>query len=256
MMIFEKAWNLVKDVDFKLPKITDGPPTYTDKDAILAFRGSKIPNWHSYLHPFSNDPMIDARTGDRFGIDSEKGYKTSNYFEMGGPKDDFYNDEFQSSVEYDPFTGEYIPTMRALFDEAKFKDMVREGIITVPPRMDYDIGDFTDSQQDFEDAFFLEPTSGKTELLDEIERASLVRALMNAGITDKEIMEMALDETSFIQSRGPWNSETPFQTTIRQPTYVSGEGNKDGVYRTNRLGGDDLDVDPDLWDRQGWEEDA
>ena len=76
------------------------------------------------------------------------------------------------------------------------------------------------------------------------------------GITDKEIMEMALDETFFSQSREPWNSKTPFQTTIRQPRFVRGEGNKDGVYRTNRLGGDDLDVDPDLWDRQGWEEDA
>ena len=193
-MVFEKAWNLVKDVDFKLPQIMNGPPSYSDKDAILAFRGSKIPNWHNYLHPFSNDPMIDARTGDRFGVDSEKGYKTSNYFEMGGPKDDFYNDKFQSSVEYDHITGEYIPTGKALLDEAKFKDMVREGIITVPPRMDYDIGDFTDSQQDFEDSF-IQPASGKSELLYELERASLVRALMDAGITDKKIIEMALDKT-------------------------------------------------------------
>ena len=141
-------------------------------------------------------------------------------------------------------------------DAAKFKKDVKEGKIIVPPKMDYDIGDFTDSQRDFTDSFFFQPSSGKTEVLDEIERASLVRAIMDAGITDKEIMEMALDETFFSQSRGPWNSKTPFQTTIRQPRFVRGEGNKDGVYRTNRLGGDDLDVDPDLWDRQGWEEDA
>ena len=243
-MIFEKAWDLVKDVDFKLPKATDGPPTYTDKDAQLAFRGSRIPHWYNYLHPFSNDPMINPRTGDRFGVDSERGYETSNYRGMGGPKEDFYNDEFQSSVEYDPLTGEYIPTMRALMDAAKFKKDVKEGKIIVPPKMDYDIGDFTDSQRDFTESFFLQPASGKTELLDEIERASLVRAIMNAGITDKEIMETALDEISHAQMRGEYNSRTPFQTTI------------DGAYRTNRLGGDDLDVDPDLWDRQGWEEDA
>ena len=129
-------------------------------------------------------------------------------------------------------------------DAAKFKKDVKEGKIIVPPKMDYDIGDFTDSQRDFTESFFLQPASGKTEVLDEIERASLVRAIMNAGITDKEIMETALDEIAHAQMRGEYNSRTPFQTTI------------DGAYRTNRLGGDDLDVDPDLWDRQGWEEDA
>ena len=213
-MVFDMAWDLVKDVDFKLPKPTDGPPTYTDKDAQLAFRGSRIPHWYYYLHPFSDDPMINPRTGDRFGIDSERGYETSNYRGMGGPKEDFYNDEFQSTVEYDPLTGEYIPTMRALMDAAKFKKDVKEGKIIVPPRMDYEIGDFTDSQRDFTSGHFIEPASGKDDLLNELERASLVRAIMDAGITDREILEIALDEASYADGRG---TRSPGQVQVSGP---------------------------------------
>ena len=202
MNAFNRAWDLVKDVDFKLPKATDGPPTYTDKDAQLAFRGSRIPHWSNYLQPFSDDPMINPRTGDRFGIDSERGYETSNYRGMGGPKEDFYNDEFRSSVEYDPLTDEYIPTMRALLDAAKFRKDVKEGKIIVPPKMDYEIGDFTDSQRDFTSGGFIEPASGKDDLLNELERASLVRAIRDAGITDRETLETALDEAAAASARG------------------------------------------------------
>ena len=203
-MIFEKAWDVAKDVDFRIPKVNERPPSYTDLDANLAFRGSRIPHWYDYHQPFSEDPMVNPRTGDRYGIDSERGYETSNYREMGGPKEDFFNDEFESSVEYDPFSGEYIPTWRALMDAAKFKKDVREGKIIVPPKMDYEIGDFTDSQRDFTSgSVFTEPASGKDDLLNELERASLVRAIMDAGITDREILETALDEASYAAGRFP-----------------------------------------------------
>ena len=238
-MVFEQAWNIVKDVDFRIPKPTGKPPSYTDEDANLAFRGSKIPNWFDRLHPFSDDPMINPRTGDRFGVDSDKGDKTSYYYGRGGPED-----ESPSSVEYNPVTEEYEPTWRALMDASRFKRDVREGKIVVPPKRDYAIGDFTDSQRDFESSW-IQTASGKDELLNELERASMVRALMDAGLIGERQIETALDEASFADSRGSIHSRTPFQETIRGGA----------AYRTNRLGGDDLNVDSELWDVQGWEED-
>lgn len=199
MNVFSKAWDLVKDVDFKIPSPIGRPPSYFDEDANLAFRGSRIPHFSSFMYPFDSDPNINPRTGDRYGIDSSRGYETSNYREMGGPEDDFYSDKFRSSVEYDPLSGEYIPTMRALMDAAKFKKDVRDGKIMVPPRIDYEVGDFSDPLRDFESSFL---QSGKDELLDELERASLVRAIRDAGITDRETLETALDEAAAASARG------------------------------------------------------
>ncbi|MGB0164885.1 MAG: hypothetical protein ACPF9I_05700 [Candidatus Thalassarchaeaceae archaeon] len=199
MNVFNEAWNLIKDVDFKIPSPIGRPPSYFDEDANLAFRGSRIPHFSSFMYPFDSDPSINPRTGDRWDIDSSRGYETSNYREMGGPEDDFYNDKFRSSVEYDPLSGEYIPTWRAMMDAAKFKKDVRDGKIMVPPRMDYEVGDFSDSLRDFESSFL---QSGKDELLDELERASLVRAIRDAGITDRETLETALDEAAAASARG------------------------------------------------------
>jgi len=199
MNVFSKAWDFVKDVDFKLPSPIGRPPSYLDEDANLAFRGSRIPHFSSFMYPFDSDPSINPRTGDRWDIDSSRGYETSNYREMGGPEDDFYSDKFRSSVEYDPLSGEYIPTWRAMMDAAKFKRDVRDGEIMVPPRMDYEVGDFSDSLRDFESSFL---QSGKDELLDELERASLVRAIRDAGITDRETLETALDEAAAASARG------------------------------------------------------
>ena len=127
MNVFSKAWDLVKDVDFKIPSPIGRPPSYFDEVANLAFRGSRIPHFSGFMYPFDSDPSINPRTGDRWDIDSSRGYETSNYREMGGPEDDFYSDKFRSSVEYDPLSGEYIPTWRAMMDAAKFKKDVRDG---------------------------------------------------------------------------------------------------------------------------------
>ena len=31
-MIFEKAWDVAKDVDFRIPKVNERTPSYTDMD--------------------------------------------------------------------------------------------------------------------------------------------------------------------------------------------------------------------------------
>ena len=99
-------------------------------------------------------------------------------------------------------------------DAAKFKKDVREGKIIVPPKMDYEIGDFTDSQRDFTSGHFIDPTSGKDELLAELDRASMVRAIMDAGITDREILETALDEAWYAAGRFP---RSPGQVQVSGP---------------------------------------
>ena len=42
-MIFEKAWGVAKDVDFRMPLPLEKPPSWIDADANLAISGSLIP---------------------------------------------------------------------------------------------------------------------------------------------------------------------------------------------------------------------
>jgi len=42
-MIFEKAWDVAKDVDFRMPLPLEKPPSWIDADANLAISGSLIP---------------------------------------------------------------------------------------------------------------------------------------------------------------------------------------------------------------------
>ena len=47
VMVFEQAWSIVKDVDFRIPRPSDPPAKYTEPNAVLAFHGSKIPMMHT-----------------------------------------------------------------------------------------------------------------------------------------------------------------------------------------------------------------
>lgn len=42
-MIFQKAWNVAKDVDFRMPLPHEKPPSWIDADATLALPASLIP---------------------------------------------------------------------------------------------------------------------------------------------------------------------------------------------------------------------
>ena len=54
---------------------------------------------------------------------------------------------------------------------------------------------------------FLSYHHGLENVRDELERASLVRALMEAGIVGEEEIESALDEASFADMRGTFHAE-------------------------------------------------
>jgi|TARA_R110002110_G_scaffold18472_1_gene77556 hypothetical protein len=155
-MVFEQAWSIVKDVDFRIPRPSDPPAKYTEPNAVLAFHGSKIPMMHTH------DKSLGIRT------------------EAG----------------------------------------------------QFEVGDFGEDMHEGKEAgSFLSYHHGLENVRDEIERASLVRALMEAGIVGEEEIESALDETSFADMRGTFHAEH-FPESKRLD---SGKG-----FMTTQIGGGDL----------------
>jgi len=161
-MAFERAWMIVKDVDFKIPSPSDKPPSYLDRDANLAFHGSQLPHWFAHENPWGPDELSE--------------------------------DDFVQSIK----------------DEMRR----RKGELVMAPYMDYKVGDFGDALEDFEGGGFLTPHHDKEAVLGELERASLVRALMGAGIVDRREMSDAIDEADNAMSRG-WYS--PGHTQVSGP---------------------------------------
>ena len=95
------------------------------------------------------------------------------------------------------------------------------------------VGDFGEDMHEGKGAgSFLTPHHGITQVMDEIERASLVRAIMEAGIVDEKEIEEALDEAAFADMRGTYHTRH-YPETRRM-------GNERGVM-TIRLGGGDLE---------------
>lgn len=169
-MVFEQAWSIVKDVDFRIPTPAKPATKYTEPNAVLAFHGSKTP-----LSRIPQDTM----------------------------------DEWQSEV-----------------------------------------GDFGVGMHEGEEARgFLTRHQGIEEVMNELERASLVRAFMEAGIVGERELEDALDEVSFANSRGEYHEYNPQReeqlAQLGFPTFPersfatkrldSGKGSI-----TTRLGGRDL----------------
>jgi hypothetical protein len=155
-MVFEQAWSIVKDVDFRIPRPSDPPAKYTEPNAVLAFHGSKIPMMHTH----------DKSLG--------------------------------------------IPTEAGRFEVGDFGEDMHEGK---------------------EAGAFLSYHHGLENVRDELERASLVRALMEAGIVGEEEIESALDEASFADMRGTFHAEH-FPESKRLD---SGRG-----FMTTQIGGGDL----------------
>ncbi len=133
-MVFEQAWAIVKDVDFRIPRPVDPPAKYTEPNAVLAFAGSKIPMIHTH----------------------------------------------EQSVG--------LPTSAGRFEVGDFGEDMHEG---------------TDNDS------FTSYHHGIKEVRDEIERASLVRAIIEAGIVDQGQIEDALDEAAFADMRGEYSSYNP-----------------------------------------------
>ena len=97
----------------------------------------------------------------------------------------------------------------------------------------YEVGDFGEDMHEGKEAgSFLTPHHGITQVMDEIERASLVRAIMEAGIVDEREIEGALDEAAFADMRGEFHTRHHPETRRM--------GNERGVM-TTRLGGGDLE---------------
>ena len=168
MDIFDMAWKIAKDVDFRMPRPVDPPAKYTDPNAVLAFIGSKIPMIHT------NRYGLQLPNRDTQGI---------------------------------PMTGGEGGAGIRIGD---FGEAMHEGEISSPFSRQHGIGD----------------------VMDEIQRASLVRAIMEAGIVDEREIEEALDEAAFADARGTFHTRNNPETRRMD--------NERGVM-TTRLGGGDLD---------------
>ena len=141
-MVFEQAWSIVKDVDFRIPRPVDPPAKYTEPNAVLAFAGSKIPMMHTW------DEDRQARQGQFHGL----------------------------------------PTNAGRLEVGDFGEDMHEG---------------TDNDS------FISYHHGIKEVWDEIERASLVRAIIEAGSVDQGQIEDALDEAAVADMRGEYSSYDP-----------------------------------------------
>ncbi len=225
-MAFEQAWSIVKDVDFKIPRPGDAAPTYLDQDANLAFRGSAIPHWWNWENPHGQRDDINPVTGKEWEnphVD-EFGMKWPN-------RDDFlasiaWEMAFRAAKE-----GRKIPKSIGIGrgEPGGFEIPVKDEFILPPPYIDYEVGDFGEDMHEGEEAKgFLTGHQGIEGVIDEVERASLVRALMEAGIVGEEEIETALDEASFADTRGTFHTE-------QSKRLDSGRGSM-----TTQIGGGDL----------------
>ena len=74
----------------------------------------------------------------------------------------------------------------------------------------FEVGDFgEDMHEGKEVGAFLSHHHGLENVMDEIKRASLVRAIIEAGIVDQGQIEDALDEAAFADMRGEYHSYDP-----------------------------------------------
>jgi len=176
-MVFERAWAVAKGVDFRLPSPSDKPPSYLDRDANLAFHGSRLPNWYAHENPWGDDEL--------------------------SPED------FAQSIT----------------DELRR----RKGELVMAPHMDYEVGDFGDALEDFTSGGFFERRDERDSVLLELERAGMVRALMDAGIVNRREISDALDETTFASGRGKWS---PGQIQIGGPPVFPRQTYRHGPYGT------------------------
>ena len=126
-MIFEKAWDVVKDVDFRMPLPLEKPPSWIDADANLALPSSLIP-------------------------------PVEHSFDLSGIDENFF--PYVSNTDVGAFEPE---------NETKSS-------LLAPSPMD--------------------------NMIEEVTRASLVRALMNSGIVTENELLTALDEYYNADARG------------------------------------------------------
>ena len=151
MSAFESAWALLK-TDMRLPNPIRKRPSWTDPHANLAVYGSRIPNFRAFEQ--GENPII--------------------------PPDEFNMDSFMESVRHELER--------------------RRGERVFAPVMNYDVGDFGDNMKDgiIDESFSLrcpedvarpfkaERDLGAEALLFELERASMINALNDAGIFDEK----------------------------------------------------------------------
>jgi hypothetical protein len=159
MDLFEEVWSLIKDVDFKFPDPLTKPSSI-DEDAVLAFRGSKLPSFGHY-YPYNERDNINPVTGKEW-----------------------------ENPTTDPLTGELWPNPKDFMESIKFDLARRKGEVIEAPTIDYEVGDFDEKMKDNSEGGFLSRWHPDF-LYAEIERAGLMRALRDANImTDEEKMKI------------------------------------------------------------------
>lgn len=235
-MAFERAWMIVKDVDFRLPRPTDSVPSFLDPDANLAFHGSKIPHSWNWDNPYGQNPAINPVTGKEWEnpeIDPLTGEKWPN-------KEDFWSSigwemAFRAARE-----GRKAPTELKVGDDVQWSG---DGeFVLPPPYMDYEVGDFGDALEDFKPAgSFLTRHHGDEQVLDELERAGLVRALNDAGIVGRKEMTDAIEEVDNASRRG-WYSQGHTQVSGPPPKRSDWDDTpQKRAWLTTQLGRDEME---------------
>ncbi len=190
-MVFERAWAVVKDVDFRLPRPTDSVPSFLDPDANLAFRGSKIPHSWNWDNPYGRNFAINPVTGKQWEnpVIDPNGSLWPN-------KNDFWESVAWEAAFRAAREGRKAPTEIKVGDDVQWSG---DGdFVLPPPYMDYEVGDFGERMEDFTPGSFY---PGQ-QVLNELERAGLVRALNDAGIVGRKEMTDAIEEAGYADERG------------------------------------------------------
>ncbi len=106
------------------------------------------------------------------------------------------------------FAGSKIPMMHTWDEDRQARQGQFHGLPPNAGRLE--VGDFGEDMHEGRDNHsFTSYHHGLKEVMDEIERASLVRAIMEAGIVDERQIEDALAEASFADMRGEYSSYDP-----------------------------------------------
>ena len=156
MTAFDTAWDLLK-TDMRLPM---GRPSFTDPYANLAVHGSRVPDHVAYWK--GDNPII--------------------------PPEEFNMDSMMESVrhELERRRGERVFAPVVDYEPGDFGDNMKDGLIDQA---------YSYQNPNDEPRMFKRPKDmGAEVVVNELERASLINALNDAGIFDERSLENIVDE--------------------------------------------------------------
>jgi len=167
MTAFDRAWAFLK-TDMRLPNPLGGRPSWTDPHANLAFHGSRIPDFRAF-EAGDNPPTRPHEVAE------------------------WYKQELERRA------GRRINAPVVESDVGDFTENMKDGIIDQS---------FTHNNPNNEPRRFKQQSDfGAENLLTEIERASLINGLNDAGIFDEKSLANITDQAFQYMDAGDFDSD-------------------------------------------------